>query len=128
MTARVQNAGLAGITGAIAAYTTLPKYLQWGTSNNAAAGATAVTTTTTTEARATGVVTQQTTTVTNDTYQIVGTLTAAETLTISEVGVFDGAGTGSPPTGSNMWFYGDFANVGLISGDSITFTVQTKFS
>ena len=128
MTARIQNSGLANLTAAWAAYTSLPKYLQWGTSSGAAATANVVTTTSTTEARTTGTVTTVTTTVTNDTYQVVGTITAAGTRAITEVGVFDAAGTGSPPTGGNMDVYGDFSTINLSSGDSITFTVQVKFS
>jgi hypothetical protein len=87
-----------------------------------------VTTTSTTEARTTGTASQVTTTVTNDTYQVVGTITAAGTRAITEVGVFDAAGSGSPPTGGNMCIYGDFSVVNLSSGDSIAFTVKVAFS
>ncbi len=127
MTSRVQNAGLANITSAWLGYASVPKYLQWGTGSAAAASATAVTTTSTTESRATGTVTQQTTTVTNDTLQIVGTITAAASRSITEVGCFDSAGTGNPPTGGNMCVYGDFTAVALNTNDSIQFTVQVKF-
>lgn len=125
MTARVQNSGLARITTLLAAASW---WLQWGTGNSAAATATAVTTTSTTEARAAATVTQQTGTVTNDTLQLVATLTAAGTRAITEVGAFDAVGTGSPPTGGNMDVYGDFSAINLASGDTITFTVQVKFS
>lgn len=128
MTAAVQNAGLANLTAAWAAYATLPKYVQWGTGTGAAQSANSVTTSGTTEARVTGTVTQQTTSITNDTYQVVGTVTAAGSRAITEVGVFDAAGTGSPPTGGNMDIYGSFSSISLNSGDSITFTVQVQFS
>lgn len=128
MVARVQNNGLANITSAWAAYASLPKYLQWGTGSGAAASANVVTTTTTTEARTTGTVTQQTTTVTNDTYQVIGTIVASGARAITEVGVFDAAGTGSPPTGGNMDIYGDFSVINLANGDSIAFTVKVAFS
>jgi hypothetical protein len=59
--------------------------------------------------------TSQTTTVTNDAYQVTGTITAAGARAITEVGVFDAAGTGSPPTGGNMDIYGDFSVVNLAS-------------
>jgi hypothetical protein len=128
MVARVQNNGLANITAAWVAYTSLPKYLQWGTGSGAAASANVVTTTTTTEARTTGTASQTTTTQTNDTYQVTGTITAAGARAITEVGVFDAAGTGSPPTGGNMDIYGDFSVINLGSGDSIAFTVKVQFS
>lgn len=128
MTARVQNNGLANLTAAWVAYTSLPKYLQWGTGSAAAASANVVTTTSTTESRTTGSASQVTTTVTSDTYQVVGTITAAGTRAITEVGVFDAAGSGSPPTGGNMDIYGDFSVINLSSGDAIAFTVKVAFT
>lgn len=128
MVSRVQNNGLANLTAAWVAYTSLPKYLQWGTGSGAAASANVVTTTGTTESRTTGSASQQTTTVTNDTYQVTGTITAAGTRAITEVGVFDAAGSGSPPTGGNMDIYGDFTVINLNSGDAIAFTVKVTFT
>lgn len=128
MTSRVQNNGLANITAAWVAYASLPKYLQWGTGSGANAAANTVTTTSTTEARTSGSASQTTTTITNDTYQVIGTITAAGTRAITEVGVFDAAGTGSPPTGGNMDIYGDFSVINLSSGDAIAFTVKVAFS
>ena len=127
MVARVQDAGLANITAALVAASVI-KYLQWGTGSGAAKTANVVTTTSTTEARTTGTPSAVTTTVTNDTLQVTGTITAAGTRAITEVGVFDAAGTGSPPTGGNMDVYGDFSVVNLASGDSIAFTVKVQFS
>ncbi len=128
MTARVQNNGLDNVTAAWHAYASRPIYLQWGTGTGAAASANVVTTTSTTEARTTGTSSQQTTSVTNDTYRVTGTITAAGTRAITEVGVFDAAGSGSPPTGGNMNIYGDFSTINLSSGDSIAFTVNVAFS
>lgn len=128
MVARVQNNGLANITAAWHAFATRMRHLQWGTGSAAAATANVVTTTSTTEARTAGTTSQQTTTVTNDTYRCTGTITAAGTRAITEVGAFDDAGTGSPPTGGNMGIYGDFAVINLASGDSIAFTVDVKFT
>lgn len=124
MVARVQNSGLARITSLLqpAAW-----YLQWGTGSAAAATATAVTTTSTTEARVTATAAQATTTVTNDTLQLTGTITAAGTRAITEVGAFDAAGTGSPPTGGAMDIYGDFATINLSTNDSIAFTIKVQF-
>ena len=125
MTARVQNAGLARITAALEA---LSWYLQWGTGTGAAATANVVTTTSTTEARAAASAAQGTTTVTDDKLVLTGTITAAGTRAITEVGAFDAAGSGSPPTGGNMDIYGDFTVVNLTTGDSIAFTINTTFS
>lgn len=125
MTARVQNNGLARITALLIA---AAWYLQWGTGSAAAASANVVTTTSTTEARVAATATQQTTTVTNDKMRLTGTITAAGTRAITEVGAFDAAGSGSPPTGGNMDVYGDFTSIGLASGDSIAFTIDTTFA
>jgi hypothetical protein len=127
MASRVQDNGLANITAGWHAYASRPLYLQWGTGSAAGPTANVVTTTTTTEARTLGTSSQQTTATTNDTYRVVGTITAAGTRAITEVGVFDAAGTGSPPTGGNMDIYGDFTVINLASGDSIAFTINTVF-
>jgi hypothetical protein len=125
MVARVQNGGLARITTLLAAASW---WLQWGTGSAAAATANVVTTTTTTEARASATPSQVTGTVTNDTLRLAATLTAAGARAITEVGAFDAAGASSPPTGGNMDIYGDFTVINLASGDSIAFTVDTRFS
>jgi hypothetical protein len=125
MVARVQNNGLARITALLAA---AAWYLQWGTGSAAAATANVVTTTTTTEARVAATTAQGTATVTNDKFVLTGTITAAGARTISEIGVFDAAGSGSPPTGGSMDIYGDFTGVPLASGESIAFTINTTFS
>jgi len=126
MVARVQNNGLARITADLLS-ANLARFLQWGTGSGAAASANVVTTTTTTEARTSGTASQQTTTQTNDTFRVVGTITAAGTRAITEVGVFDAVGSGSPPTGGNMDFYGDFSVINLATSDSIAFTVNVAF-
>jgi len=125
MVARVQNNGLARITSLLSAASW---YLQWGTGSGAAATANVVTTTSTTEARTSATTAQGTTTVTNDKLVLTGTITAASTRAITEVGAFDAAGSGSPPTGGNMDIYGDFSVINLGSGDSIAFTINTTFS
>jgi hypothetical protein len=125
MVSRTQNAGLARVTQLLAAAS---HWLQWGTGSGAAATANVVTTTSTTEARASATTSQQTTTVTNDTLRLVATITAAGTRAITEVGAFDAAGTGSPPTGGNMCYYADFSQINLASGDSISFTLNATYS
>jgi hypothetical protein len=125
MVAQVQNSGLAKITALLQASAF---WLQWGTGSAAAKSATTVTTTTTTEARVAGTLTQQTTTVTNDALQIAGTITAAGTRAITELGSFDTAGSGSPPTGGLMDFYNDFSVINLLNADSIAFTQKITFA
>lgn len=125
MTARTQNNGLARVTAALAA---LSWWFQWGTGSAAAASANVVTTTTTTESRAACAASQVTTTVTNDTLQLTGTITSAGTRAITEVGAFDAAGTGSPPTGGNMDYYCDFSAINLLVNDSIAFTLKVQYS
>lgn len=125
MVARVQNNGLARITTALIA---LSWYLQWGTGSAATASANVVTTTSTTEARVAASASQGTTTVTNDKMVLTGTVTAAGTRAITEIGVFDAAGSGSPPTGGNMDIYADFSAINLSTNDSIAFTINVTFS
>lgn len=125
MVARVQNAGLARITSLLAAASW---WFQWGTGSGAAATANVVTTTSTTEARVAATMSQQTVTVTSDTLRATGTITAAGTRAITEVGLFDAVGSGSPPTGGNMDMYGDFSVINLASADSIAFTMNTTFT
>ena len=112
VTNRVKN----GATGA-----TEPNYVAWGTG----AGTTALTDTTLfteTGTRTAGTSTQQTTTTTNDTYQVIGTLTAGGTLAITNAGLFDAS------TSGNLFVKGDFTTINLSSGDSIQFTFKTQFS
>jgi hypothetical protein len=129
MAALVTNAGFANITAAWHAYASRPRYLQWGEgSGQDAADNTIASAGNTTEARTAGTTSQETESVTNDTYQVVGTITAAGARAITEVGVFDAAGSGSPPTGGNMGMYADFAVVNLAENDSIAFTYRVTFS
>lgn len=125
MTARTQNNGLARVTSALAA---LSWWFQWGTGSAAAANANVVTTTSTTEARSACTASQVTTSVTNDTLQLTGTITAAGTRAITEVGAFDAAGSGSPPTGGNMDYYCDFSTINLAANDSIAFTLKVQYT
>jgi hypothetical protein len=69
-----------------------------------------------------GTSTRQTTTVTNDTYQVVGTRTATGSGAVTVSGLFDAA------SGGNLFVKGDFAAINLVSGDSIQFTFKAIFS
>lgn len=98
------------------------KYLGWGTG----AGTAAVTDTTlfteSTEARVATTNTITTTSVTNDTLQMVGTMTASAGKTITNMGIFDAS------TSGNLFVKADFTGLALNSGDSIqaTFTYQQQ--
>lgn len=98
------------------------KYVAWGTGAGTAAVADTTLFTESAEARTAGTQTQQTTSVTNDTYQVVGTITATATRAITNAGVFDAATTG------NLLLKGDFTTVNLSSGDSIQFTLKLQFT
>jgi hypothetical protein len=118
------NTGKAVVTNRINGSGTTPLYVAWGTG----AGTTAATDTTLfTESsspatRATGTASQQTTSVTNDTFQVVGTLTSGTSQTITNAGTFDAVSSG------NLFVKGDFTGIALNSGDSIQFTVKVQFS
>jgi hypothetical protein len=118
------NAGKAITTNRLKGSGTEPNYCAWGTG----AGTAAITDTTlftesAQESRVAGTSAQVTTTVTNDTYQVVGTLTCATAgKTITNAGLFDASTTG------NMFIKGDFTGIALNIGDSIQFTFQTQFS
>src|SRR6266550_470955 len=69
-----------------------------------------------------GTSTRVTTTVTNDTYQVVGTRTATGAGTVTVAGLFDAA------SGGNLFVKGDFAGVALATNDSIQFTFKAVFA
>jgi hypothetical protein len=126
----VVNAGVDIITNRIKGAGTEPLNIGWGT----AAGTTAKTDTTlfteklvdlSTSAgtdHTAGTSTRQTTTVTNDTYQVVGTRTATGAGTVTNAGLFDAA------SGGNLYLKGDFTGIGLAIGDAIQFTIKTIFA
>ena len=69
-----------------------------------------------------GTSTQQTTTVTNDTYQVIGTRTATGAGTVTNAGLFTAA------SGGSLFLKGDFTGIGLASGDSIQFTIKAIYA
>jgi hypothetical protein len=73
------------------------------------------------ESRVTGSASTVTTTVTNDTYQCVGTVTASTARAVDEAGLFDAS------TSGNMMISATFAVQNLANGDSIQFTFKNKF-
>lgn len=110
---------------------TSPKYVGWGTgAGTAAAGDTTLFTekdvdlSTGTGTRTTGTESSVTTTATGDTYQVVATRTATGSGTVTNAGLWDNATMGS----GTLYLKGDFTGIGLASGDSIAFTIKTKFA
>lgn len=57
-------------------------------------------------------------------FRSVFTITADGTKTITNYGLFDAAGTGSPPSGGNLVIHGDHSGVALNASDSIQYTVD----
>jgi hypothetical protein len=123
----IVNGGQAIVTNLVSGIGgTVPKFVAWGTGAGTAAVAdTTLFTESAQEARTTGTASRVTTTVTNDTFQVVGTITVATAgKTITNVGLFDVVTSSS----GNLYFKSDFTGLALLVGDSITFTLQIKFS
>jgi hypothetical protein len=119
------NAGVAIISNRLIQAGTAPKNIGWGTGSVAAAVTdTALGTEfapTTAGGRTIGTESRATTTVTNDTYQVVGTVTATSAGTITEAGLFDATSAG------NMLIRSVFTGIAVAISDSIAFTFQSKF-
>lgn len=131
MASLVPNVGKAIISGRMFGTTPTqaePRYMGWGTGAGAGSASSTDLSTAATEARATGTSSQFTTSVTNDTFQVVGTLTANANKTITNLGIFDAAGTGSPPSGGVLFAVFDGLSQALNSGDSIQFTARCQFT
>jgi hypothetical protein len=102
-----------------------PKYIGIGTGATGAARTAAAADTalsTEVETRANGTGSNVTTTVTNDTYQTQGTITATGARAVDEAATFDAASAG------NIDVSATFAVVNLASGDSLQLTVKKTFS
>jgi hypothetical protein len=96
-----------------------PTYLAWGTGTSGPAAGDTALGTAASEARTNGTASQQTTSTTNDTYQVVGTITCAGAgKTISEAGLFDAS------TAGNLFIHSVFTGLALNVGDGIQFTFQ----
>jgi len=118
------NTGVAVLTNRIIQAGTAAKNVGWGNStSNAAVSDTALGSEqapTTSGGRTVGTESRVTTTVTNDTYQVYGVVTAGSSLAITEVGLFDNV------TAGNITVHASFPPINVNSGDSIAFTVGTK--
>lgn len=116
------NSGRAQIVNRIMGTGTVFKWVHWGTGAGTAAVADTTLFTPASEARAVGAESQVTTTVTNDTYRVIGTLTADAGKTITNAGTFDAL------TSGNLITKGDFTGLALNLNDSIEFTVDLKIA
>ncbi|MEU2426907.1 hypothetical protein ABZ619_38845 [Streptomyces sp. NPDC007851] len=96
-----------------------PKFLGWGLGSATAANSDVAPFQEATEARVTGTSSQVTTTTTNDTYQVVGTLTSASSQTITEAFLGDSA---SKPQATTL-----SAVISSTSSTSISVTSATGF-
>jgi hypothetical protein len=102
---------------------TIPKYIGWGTGAGVAAKTDTDLFTPATEPRVRGTVSRVTTTKPNDTLRVVGLISIiGSTKTITNAGLFDSAGSGSPPSGGNLCAKSSFTGVSRVLGDSIEFT------
>lgn len=117
----VTNAGKDIITNRILGSGTEPKFTAIGTGSTAEA-ITQTALVTEVETRATGTSTRQTTTTTNDTYQVVGTVSITGTRALQESGLFDASTVG------NMLCRGVYTTINLVNGDSIQVTWKVSFS
>jgi hypothetical protein len=96
-----------------------PSYVAWGTGAGTMS-ATANTLYGEANDRVQGTASPFTSACTNDTYQVVGILSATAAYAITNAGIFDGS------TNGNMWVAGDFGTLNLASGDSVSFTVRLQ--
>lgn len=124
------NAGRAILSARLIGSGTEPRQMGFGSGAGTAAAADttlfaekAADGTTTTGTRVAGTSSQVTTTVTNDTYQVLGTLTATAAWSVTNAGLFDNATIGS----GSLFIKSDFAASGLNSGDQLQLTFKTQF-
>jgi len=102
-----------------------PKYLGVGVGATGAARTAVATDTalsTAVEDRVAGTSSAVTTSVTGDTYQVIGTVTATASRSVDEAGLFDAS------TAGNMYLSATFPVVSLVVGDSIQCTLKVQYS
>ena len=101
---------------------TSPTYIGWGSGTAAVAITDTGLGTAASEARVAGTKSVTTTNFTNDTYQVVGTLTSASAQTVSEAVLFDALTAGS------AYVRGVFTGIALAIGDSMAFTITVTLT
>jgi len=114
------QAGEEVIVDAIEAQTAC--YVGWGTGDPTPAKGSTDLAIPATEARVVGTESQPSA----DINQWVAEITADGTKTITEAGLFDAAGSGSPPSGGNMIIISEFTGIALGAGDKIQFTITLE--
>lgn len=115
------NTGKAITTNRLKGAGTEPNFVGIGTG----AGTAAITDTTLfteVETRVAGTSTQVTTTTTNDSYNVVGTITATGARAVTNAGLLDALTVG------NLFVKGDFTVINLAIADSIQITAKIVFS
>ncbi len=119
----VVDDGMAIITNRLKDSGTTPHFIEWGIGAVAADAANSTLGSAGAhESRTAGTMTQQTTNETNDTFQVVGTITCATgAKAITEAGLFDAS------TSGNMFLRGTFSAINVNVADSIEFTVKAAF-
>ena len=119
MASLLTTVGIQGIINALNGGShTPPVHIGWGTGTTAPAAGNTALETAGAEDRTSGTKSVTTTTVTDDTYQVTGTITSLSTQTISEAALFDAA------TGGNMYMRGTFTGIALEEDDAIAFTIK----
>lgn len=118
----ITNSGKDIVTNRIKGSGTEPNYVAWGTAAGTAAATDTTLFTEAAETRVSGTSSRVTTTTTNDTYQVVGTLTSLSGQTITNAGLFDASVSG------NLFLKGDFTGVALLTGESIQFTFKAQLT
>jgi hypothetical protein len=116
------NAGRAILTNRLKGAGTEPLFVAWGIGAGTAQPTDTALSSESGEARVAGTSSIVTTTVTNDTYQVVGTLTASGPRTITNCGLFDAE------TAGNLFVKSDFPGLALNAGDSIQLTQKLQFA
>ena len=118
----VTNDGLEIVANRLKGTGNEPKYIAWGTGVTIASATDTALETALPEARINGTSSIVTTNTTNDTYQVVGTLTkATASANVTEVILNDAT------TSGNTFVRGTFSPIGVSIGDSVQFTIKTVF-
>lgn len=113
--------GEAAIIDAILAQLTL--YAGWGTGTQAEAKTVTALNAAASESRSSASEVDN-----GDDADYTATITATGARAITEVGFFDAAGTGNPPTGGNMLVYDTFSVINLATDDAIEFSMNLEIA
>ena len=126
---KVVDGGLDITTNRLIGAGTEPKYIGAGTGTTAAANGDTGLETPRNEARIEGTSSRVTTNTTNDSYSVTGTWTCTGTeVALTELALFDGAGTGTPPTGANLFLRGTFDVINLKVSNTIIPTIKVVYN